>query len=52
MRARKVLLVGIAGLIGFLAIMFAVLQTPPGQRSLAVLVSDETVHVKKRHDAQ
>ena len=39
MRARKILLIGIAGLIGFLAIVFAALQTPPGQRAVAGLVS-------------
>ena len=39
MRARRILAIGAAGLIGLLAILFAALQTPPGQRAVAGLVS-------------
>ncbi|HEX9328562.1 MAG TPA: hypothetical protein VF915_18695, partial [Reyranella sp.] len=39
MRARRILVIGIAGLIGLLAIVFAALQTSPGQRAMARLVS-------------
>ena len=35
MRARRILLIGIAGLVGLFAILFAALQTAPGQRAVA-----------------
>ena len=39
MRARRILLIGVAGLVGLLAILFAALQTAPGQRAVAGLIS-------------
>jgi len=39
MRARRILAIGAAGLIGLLAIVFAALQTAPGQRAVAGLIS-------------
>src|SRR4029450_10335472 len=39
MRARRILAIGAASLIGLLAIVFAALQTAPGQRAVAGLVS-------------
>jgi translocation and assembly module TamB len=39
MRARRILLIGIASLVGLFAILFAAVQTAPGQRAVAGLIS-------------
>lgn len=39
MRARRILAIGAAGLVGLLVIVFAALQTAPGQRAAAGLIS-------------
>lgn len=39
MRVRRILAIGVAGLVGLLVILFAALQTAPGQRALAGVIS-------------
>ena len=36
---------GLGGVVALLGLLFAFLQTPPGQRALAGLASDETLHI-------
>jgi translocation and assembly module TamB len=45
MRARRIATMVFGGVVALLGLLFAFLQTPPGQRALAGLASDETLHV-------
>ena len=45
MRARRIATMVFGGVVAVLGLLFAFLQTPPGQRALAGLASDETLHV-------
>jgi translocation and assembly module TamB len=45
MRARRIAMVVFGGVVAMLGLLFAFLQTPPGQRALAGLASKETLHV-------
>lgn len=45
MRALRLLAIGVGGVVALPVLLFALLQTPPGQRALAGLVSGNTLHV-------
>ena len=45
MRALRIAAMVVGGVVLLVGLLFALLQTPPGQRALVGLVSDETLHV-------
>ena len=45
MRALRIAAMVVGGIVLLVGLLFAFLQTPPGQRALVGLVSDETLHV-------
>ena len=45
MRALRIAAIVVGGIVLLVGLLFAFLQTPPGQRALVGLVSDETLHM-------